>query len=191
MQRLLLHMSNGSRRSVKVPLLSARHRTARLFWRREHRELTLKRWKRVTSCCKLRFQQLHANERMKIECKASCMLGCKKVMSTQSRSRGISNGIFGDFWYLYPPLIMQFGIQTSWVITSIYLCIFVIHMGMEYSIKTTATRTNLPQRLSAFTVAGRSPPSNYVFLSSTMKWNIPSKQLLNSKVPVVYCVSTE
>lgn len=46
--------------------------------------------------------------------------------------------------------------------------------------------TNLPQCNPVRRVAEQSPPTIYVFLSSTWKWSIPARQLLPSQVTVGY-----
>ncbi|GBN83292.1 Transposable element Tcb2 transposase [Araneus ventricosus] len=65
-QRSPHRMGFGSHRPTRVPLLNARHRTARLAWARGHREWTLEDWKRVAWSDESRFQLLHVDGRLRI-----------------------------------------------------------------------------------------------------------------------------
>ncbi|GFY17069.1 HTH_Tnp_Tc3_2 domain-containing protein [Trichonephila clavipes] len=63
-QRLLQYVDFGSRRSTRVPLLSALHWAARLAWAREHRDWSVEDWKRVAWNDESRFRLLNADGRL-------------------------------------------------------------------------------------------------------------------------------
>ncbi|GFV91664.1 HTH_Tnp_Tc3_2 domain-containing protein [Trichonephila clavipes] len=65
-QRSLHHMGFTRRRPTRVPLLNARHRTARLAWTREHIDWSVEDWKLVAWSDESRFRLLNANERHRI-----------------------------------------------------------------------------------------------------------------------------
>ncbi|GFT17513.1 HTH_Tnp_Tc3_2 domain-containing protein [Trichonephila clavipes] len=69
-QRSLHSMGFGSRRPAGIPLLSARHRVARLIWAREHRDWSVEDWKRVAWSDESRFRLLKADGRLRIWCQA-------------------------------------------------------------------------------------------------------------------------
>lgn len=50
-------------------------------------------------------------------------------------------GSFGELWWLYEPLSMQFSTYNCSAITYNHLCISVIHMKVKYSRKATAPLT--------------------------------------------------
>ncbi|GBM71171.1 hypothetical protein AVEN_193851-1 [Araneus ventricosus] len=55
-----------SRRPTRVPLLTKRHHQVRLQWAREHRDWTMKEWKRVAWSDKSRFLIHHVDGRVRV-----------------------------------------------------------------------------------------------------------------------------
>ncbi|GFY33269.1 HTH_Tnp_Tc3_2 domain-containing protein [Trichonephila clavipes] len=64
-QRSLPRMGFGSRRPMRVPLLNARNRGARLAWARKHKEWSMEDWKRVAWSDESRFRLLNAYGRLR------------------------------------------------------------------------------------------------------------------------------
>ncbi|GFS81771.1 uncharacterized protein TNCV_2707091 [Trichonephila clavipes] len=59
-------MGFRSRRHTRVPLLTARHKTLRLAWARQHRHWTVDDWKHVTWSDESRFQLNRADGRVRV-----------------------------------------------------------------------------------------------------------------------------
>ena len=67
---------------------------------------------------------------------------CTRALVAQSWSGVFFRGIVWDLLCVYQPPAMQFGAESFWVITSIYLCCSVIRTVMELSSKTTLPLTS-------------------------------------------------
>ncbi|GBM86274.1 hypothetical protein AVEN_72161-1 [Araneus ventricosus] len=65
-QRTLLDMGLCSRRPTRVPLLTKRYCQLRLQWAREHRDLTMDEWKRVSWSDESRFLIHHVDGRVRV-----------------------------------------------------------------------------------------------------------------------------
>ncbi|GFV26220.1 uncharacterized protein TNCV_3150201 [Trichonephila clavipes] len=116
-------MGFRSRRSTKVPLLNARHRAARLFWSREHRD-----WKRVAWSDESRFRLPKIDRRLRILLQVheamdpACQLGTVQGHGGSIMVRGVFCASVWDFWCVYqPPSIIRISteINSSTVISNI------------------------------------------------------------------------
>ncbi|GFW90183.1 HTH_Tnp_Tc3_2 domain-containing protein [Trichonephila clavipes] len=65
-QRWLHRMGFGSRLSMRVPRLNARHWAARLAWAKENRDWNVEGWKRVAWSDESRFHLLNCDGRLRI-----------------------------------------------------------------------------------------------------------------------------
>ncbi|GFU55141.1 uncharacterized protein TNCV_426461 [Trichonephila clavipes] len=102
-------MGFGSRRLTTVPLLNARHRTARLVWAREHRDWSVDDWKRGVVCSDesgFRLHNVDGSLRIWRQAHEPCMPGWN-CTRTWWLNHGLGCffvvlfGIFGACTYLY------------------------------------------------------------------------------------------
>ncbi|GBN39917.1 hypothetical protein AVEN_112574-1 [Araneus ventricosus] len=65
-QRTVINMGSHSRRSTRVPLLTALHKALLLSWTRQHYHWTVDDWKHVTWSNESRFQLYRTDARVRV-----------------------------------------------------------------------------------------------------------------------------
>ncbi|GFV58510.1 HTH_Tnp_Tc3_2 domain-containing protein [Trichonephila clavipes] len=138
-----------SHRPLRVPLLNARLRAARLAWAREHRDWSVEDWKRVAWSDESQFRLLNADGRLIIWGQVHEAMDPACQVGTVQGHRGsimvwdvFSWHCFGSFDACTILPQCNSVVKLLGVITSIHLCYSVIRTVMEFSSKTTVPFTN-------------------------------------------------